>query len=70
MKFNFRGITNWFGKGCQSAKGTQDTESSISNDALKPDGVLIRNNKKTSYNFLRLIPTHVILMNDFSEALT
>ena len=44
-----------FGRGCQSAKGTQDTESSISNDALKPDGVLIRNKKKTSYNFLTFL---------------
>ena len=35
--------------------GTQDTESSISNDALTPDDVLIRNKKKTSYNFLRFL---------------
>ena len=30
-----------FGRDCQCAKGTQDTESSISNDTLKPDGALI-----------------------------
>ena len=53
-----------FGRGCQWAKGAHDTESSMSNDTLKPDGVLItsanyqcqqRNKKKTSYNFLRFL---------------
>ena len=50
MKFNFRGImiANWLGRGCQCAKGTQNTESSISNDTLKPDGALITSaNKET-----------------------
>ena len=60
--------------GCQCAKGTQDTESSISHDTLKPDGVLITSaNKKQKENFIQFseVPTHVILMNDyFSEALT
>ena len=62
-----------FGRGCQCAKGTQDTESSISRDTLKPDGVLIISaNKETKENFIQFseVPTHVILMNDFSEALT
>ena len=59
--------------GCQCAKGTQDTESSISNDTLKPDGVLITSaNKETKRKLHKFseVPTHVILMNDFSEALT
>ena len=43
-----------FGRRCQCAKGTQDTESSISNDALKPDGALITSaNKETK----RKLPT-------------
>ena len=71
MKFNFRGITNWLWQGCQCAKGTQDTESSISNDTLKPDGVPVPT-KKQKENLIQFseVPTHVILMNDFSEALT
>ena len=62
-----------FGRGCQCAKGTQDTESSISHDTLKPDGVLITSaNKKQKENFIQFseVPAHIILMNDFSEALT
>ena len=35
-----------FGRGCQCAKGTQDTESSIWHDTLKPDGVLITSTNK------------------------
>ena len=36
------------GGGYQCAKGTQDTESSISNDTLKPDAALITSaNKET-----------------------
>ena len=53
-----------FGKGCQCAKGIQDTESSISNDTLKPSA---NKEKKTSYNFLRFL--HVTLMNNFFETL-
>ena len=60
-----------FGRGCQCAKGAQDTESSVSNDTLKPDGVPVPT-KKQKENFIQFseVPTHVILMNDFSEALT
>ena len=56
-----------FGKGCQCAKGTQDTESSVSNDTLKPSA-----NKEKKENFIQFsqVPTHVTLMNNFSEALT
>ena len=43
-----------FGKGCQCAKGIQDTESSISNDTMKPSASKEKN-KKTSYNFLRFL---------------
>ena len=73
MKFSFRGITNWLWQGYQYAKGTQNTESSMSNDTLKPDGVLITSaNKETKENFIEFseVPTHVILMNHFPEALT
>ena len=54
----------WYG--CQCAKGTQDTESSISNETLKPDGALITCANKETKRKLH----NVILMNDFSEALT
>ena len=38
----------WGGGVYQCAKGTQDTESSISNDTLKPDAALITSaNKET-----------------------
>ena len=48
MKFDFTGINNWLCRGCECAKGTQDTESSISNDTLRPDGALITSaNKET-----------------------
>ena len=55
-----------FGKGCQCAKGIQDTESSISNDTLKPSA-----NKEKKDNFIQFseISTHVTLMNNFSETL-
>ena len=55
-----------FGKGCQCAKGIQDTESSISNDTLKPGA-----NKERKENFILFseVPTHVTLMNNFSETL-
>ena len=72
-----------FGRGCQCAKGTQDTESSISHDTLKPDGVLIIiANKETKrklhtirflhmsswwMTFLRLLHRHVFLMNDLAK---
>ena len=65
--------TTGFGRGCQCAKGTQDTESSISNDTLKPNGALITSaNKETKENFIQFsdVPTHVIFRNNFSEALT
>ena len=56
-----------FGKGCQCAKGIHDTESSVSNDTLKPSA-----NKEEKENFMQFsdVPTHVTLMNNFSEALT
>ena len=42
------GSLTGFGRGCQCAKGTQDTESTISTDTLKPDGALITSaNKET-----------------------
>ena len=55
-----------FGKGCQCAKDIQDTESSISNDTLKPSA-----NKEKKENFVEFseVPTHVTLMNNFSETL-
>ena len=62
-----------FGRGrCQCAKGTQDIESSISNDTLKPDGVLITSaNKETKENFIQFseVPTHVTLMNGWRMTL-
>ena len=56
-----------FGKGCQCAKGIQDTESSISNHTLKPCG-----NKEKKENFIQFsdVSTHVTLMSNFSKALT
>ena len=40
MKSSTLGLSpTGFGRGCQCAKGTQDTESSVSNDTLKPNGV-------------------------------
>ena len=55
-----------FGKGCQCAKGIKDTESSISNDTLKPSA-----NKERKENFIQFseVPTYVTLMNSFSETL-
>ena len=56
--------------GCQCAKGTQDTKSSVSNNTLKPDGALITSaNKKTKESFIQFceVPTHVILMNDLAN---
>ena len=55
-----------FGKGCQCAKGIQDTESSVSNDTLKSGA-----NKERKENFIQFseVPTHVTLMNNFSETL-
>ena len=73
MKFNLGLSPTGFGRGCQSAKGTQDTESSISHDTLKPDGMLITSTiKKQKEDFIQFseVPVHIILMNDFSEALT
>ena len=48
------------------AKGTQVTESSISNDTLKPSA-----NKEKKENFIQFseVPTNVTLMNNFFEAL-
>ena len=54
-----------FGKGCQCAKGIQDTESSISNDTLKPSA----NKKKENFIQFSDVPTCVTLMNNFSETL-
>ena len=55
IKLNYsstlRASATGFGKGCQCANGIQDTESSISNDTLKP--CANKEKKKTSYNFLR-----------------
>ena len=65
---------------CQCGKGTQDTDSSISNDTLKPNYQCKQKKKKnTSYNFLRflhmpswwktflsLLHSYVILMNDLA----
>ena len=53
-----------FGKGCQCAKGIQDTESSISNDTLKPGA-----NKERKENFIQFseVPTYVLLMNDLAN---
>ena len=56
-----------FGKGCQCAKGIQDTESSISNDTLKPSA---NKGKKESCIQFSEVPTHEIMMNNFSETLT
>ena len=56
-----------FGKGCQCAKDVQGTESTISNDTLKPSANKEKK-KKTSYNVSE-VPTHVTLMNNFSETL-
>ena len=62
-----------FGRGCQCAKGTQDTESSISNDTLRPNGTLITSaNKETKgKNFIQFseVPTHVILRITFLRLL-
>ena len=41
--------------GCQCAKGTQDTESSVSNDTLKPDGALITSAKKETKRKLHTV---------------
>ena len=54
-----------FGKGCQCAKGIQDIESSTSNDTLKPSA----NKKKENFIQFSEVPTHVTLMNNFSETL-
>ena len=56
-----------YGKGCQCAKGIQDTESSMSNDTLKPGA-----NKEKKENCIQFseVPAHVTLMNNFSDTLT
>ena len=61
-----RASATGFGKGCKCAKGIQDTESSISNDTLKPSA-----NKEKIENFIQFseVPAHVTLMNNFSETL-
>ena len=70
IKLNYsstlRASPTGFGKGCQSAKGIQDTETSISNDTLKPDA-----NKEKKENFIQFseVSTHVTLMNNLSETL-
>ena len=58
---NLRVSPTGFGKGCQCAKGIQDTESSTSNDTLKPSA------SKEKKNFIQFseVPTHVTLMNSF-----
>ena len=55
-----------FGKGCQCVKGIQDTESSISNDTLRPSA---NKGKKRKLHTISEVPTHVTLMNNFSETL-
>ena len=58
MKFNFLVSPTGLGRGCQCAEGTQDTVPVPT--------------KKQKENFIQFseVPTHVISMNDFSEALT